>query len=149
MVNREQEPSTTSSISASSVVTIISNFSENDTVPVYKYIIATFLGLLMCSMGLNLSFNLLPVLPWDNTKPTNNAITDNANMLLLAISHAKVALNLQDVAFYNYNNNRRLFNRTRLNNYYQTSFTSHISNTFNYVNQDLALTTFELFTTPS
>jgi len=85
---------------SNSVVNIISSFSEKNSVPVYTHIMLAFIGAIVSAIALNLSFNLLPILPWDNTTSTSNAIIDNLNLLSMSIFHSRVALNLQDLAYY-------------------------------------------------
>jgi len=116
MINCEQESSASSTKGVNSAITIISNFSENNTVPIYKYIIVTFLALLLCNISLNLSFSLMPVLPWDNTSPANNPIVDNMNLYLLEIMQSKAVLNLQDLL--NYQKYKSILNTSRISSFF-------------------------------
>lgn len=116
MINREQESSANSSKTANSAVNVISNFSENNSVPIYKYIIVTFLLLLLCNVALNLSFSLMPVLPWDNTVSYNNPIVDNTNLYLLEIVQTRAMLNLQDSI--NYRKYSNMLNDSRISSYF-------------------------------
>lgn len=100
MMLLEQESSNSNSKGANYLVTIISNFSETNSAPLYKYIILTFLLLLVANIALNATFTLFSVLPWDNTSPTQNSIIDNINMLSMSIFHGRMALNLQDLSYY-------------------------------------------------
>lgn len=101
LIHYDQESSTTSTKGISSAVTVISNFSENNSVPVYKYIISTFVAIILCSIALNLILNFLAILEWDNSLATNNPIFDNLNTYLLEIFESKAVLHIQDEVYYN------------------------------------------------
>lgn len=66
-MNYDQESSTSSSKGINSAVNIITSFSQNSTVPVYNYIIATFLIVILLCAAVNVSFYLVPNLGWDNS----------------------------------------------------------------------------------
>lgn len=115
LLNYDQESSASSTKGISSAVNVLSVFSENNTVPIYKYIVATFLVVILLCMSINISFFMVKSLQWDNTTQLHNPIYDATNFYQVMLINMKAELNLEDAL--NYQLNAAILDPTVLNQY--------------------------------
>lgn len=115
-LNHDSE-STTSSKSSNTAITILSNFSEKNTVPIYRHIIIGFIFVITCCLIVSMVGFLVFTLDWDGTDPnsTNNPLNDTINYLRLQHLTASVMINLWDIQEYKSNSN---LNITEIANYF-------------------------------
>lgn len=80
LVNYDHESSASSTKGISSAVNVLSNYSDNDSVPTYKWILLVFSGVLVVCLAANLGLFLFSSLEWDNSSPNRNPISDAINL---------------------------------------------------------------------
>jgi hypothetical protein len=100
LLNYDQESSASSTKGISSAVNILSVFSENNTVPIYKYIMVTFFIVILLCVSINISFYKVQSLEWDNTQKLQNPVYDCTNFYQIMLINMKSELNLQDAISY-------------------------------------------------
>lgn len=129
LLNYDQESSASSTKGISSAVNILSVFSENNVVPIYKYIVVTFFVVILLCMSISISFYMVKNLEWDNSRPGSNPVYDCTNFYQIMLLNMKAELNLQDALNYHLYNSS--YDPATIASYFNTtSYPQQVDNEF-------------------